>query len=195
MDISAHDADKLADTQSDSARKTRRLGRSFLVPHKFSPDGEALTEDTFLPARDLQRLSMLDFSLLQALQELGWNIEKSADRIGMDLESAKRRFKRLQYFQFESRRAQALSQVATPEFITAQHVGNVYTNTLDDGQRDSLRELAKITGAYKQTIVTQNNVFNLPAQLTPEQEAALRAIGDDIAMKKNAIPAEVVSHV
>lgn len=191
MDISAQEAEQLSEKNSDRARKTRRVGRNFLVPHKFDPSGQPLTEESFLPARDLSLLSMLDYSLLDALQNTGWNLEKSCAKLGMEPEEARRRFKRLQYFEFEAKRAQALAAVATPEFITAQHIDNVYTNTLDDGQRDSLRELAKITGAYKQTNVSQTNIFNLPV-LTPEQEAQLRAIGDSIAMKKSAINAEVV---
>lgn len=191
MELSAQEADHLASKNSDRARKVSRVGRTFLVPHKFDPSGSPLTEESFIPARDLSKLSMNDFLLLDALQEVGWNLEKASVKANMDLESAKRRFKRLQYFEFEAKRAHALAQVATPEFITSQHLDNVFTNTLQDGQRDSLKELAKITGAYKQAAVSQTNIFNMP-QLTPEQEAALREIGDSIAMKKNAIPAEVV---
>lgn len=190
MELSAEEADKLATQGSDRARKVRRVGRTFLVPHKFSPTGEVLDEETFKPARDLSQLSLPDFALLASLQETGWDIVKSAKALDMDPEAAKRRFKRLQYFEFEAKRSQALAQIASPDFITAKHVDNVYSNTLDDGQRDSLRELAKITGAYKQAVLAQTNIFNMPS-LTPEQEAALREIGDSIAMKKNAIPAEV----
>lgn len=189
MNISAQEADKLAAKHSDRARKVTRVGRTFLIPHKFDPSGAPLTEETFLPARDLSKLSMDDFALLDALQDAGWNLDKACEQIAMDPDSGKRRWKRLQYFKFEEKRAHALAVVATPDLITAKHLENVYTGTLDDGQRDSLKELAKITGAYKQAPVNQTNIFNMPV-LTPEQESQLRAIGDEIAMKKNAIPGE-----
>lgn len=190
MDISAQEADDLAAKHSDRARTIKRVGRDIFIPHKFKPSGEVISEESFVPARDLSRLSMTDFAILCALQENSWNIEKVSKKLGLDKEEIRKKFKRLQYFEFEAKRAQALAAIASPEFIAAKHVDNVYTNTLDDGQRDSLKELAKITGAYKQAVVSQTNIFNMP-QLTPEQEAQLRAIGDDIAMKKSAIPAEV----
>lgn len=191
MRVSAKEADQKVKSLSDSARAVRRVGRTVIIPHKFSPEGEPLDEESFNPQRDLSKLSMTDFTLLHSLQEHGWNLEKVADKLGMEEAEIKKRYKRLQYFEFEAKRAQALAAIASPDFITAQHLDNVYTNKLDDGQRDSLKELAKITGAYKQAPVSQTNIFNMP-QLTAEQESQLRAIGDSIAMKKNAIPAEQI---
>lgn len=191
MHLSAQEADHLAAKNSDRARKIKRVGRTFLVPHKFSPSGQPLTEETFVPGRDLSKLSMDDFCLLDALQECGWNVENAAVRANMPSDEAKRRYKRLRYFEFEVERSQALAVVATPEFITAKHVDNVYTNTLDDGQRDSLKELTKILGLNKQTVVAQTNIFNMPT-LTPEQEAQLQEIGDSIAMKKSAVLSEAL---
>lgn len=192
MELTAQEADKLAQKLSDRSRKVSRHGRTFLVPHKFTPSGDPISEETFNPRRDLSKLSLNDFALLAALQESGWKIEVASKKVGMDLEEAKRRYKRISYFEFEEKRAKSLAAVASPDFIAAKHVDNVFTNELEDGQRDSLKELAKISGAYKQTIVSQTNVFNLPASLSPAEEAALKELGDKIAMRKNAIPVETI---
>lgn len=189
MEISVPRADKMVQKHSDRSRKVRRVGKDVFVPHKFDPTGDPLSEETFNPKRDLSRLSLEDFALLDAMVDSGWRMEKACAKIGMEMEEAVRRYKRISYFEFEEKRSKALAATASPDFIAAKHLDNVFTNVLDDGQRDSLKELAKITGAYKQIAVNQTNIFNMPV-LTPEQEAQLRSIGDEIAMKKSAIPTE-----
>lgn len=168
---------------SDRSRKTSRKGKQFIVPHKFTPQGDVLTNDNFNPKRDLSRLSLDDFRLLAALQKKGWDLKAACEDCQIDVEVAQRKLKKLSYFEFEDKKAKALAAVATPAFVTAQNVEGFYQDHLTDGQRDHLKELAKITGAYKNTatqVNIQQNFLQVP-QFTPEQEQELRKVFDTIA--------------
>lgn len=167
---------------SDKSRKTKRVGSTFIVPHKFTPDGDVLDESNFNARRDISRLSLDDFRLLSALQEAKWDVAKACESSGQDLEKAQKRIKKLSYFEFEDKKSLALAAIANPAFVTAKNVEGFYTDSLSDGQRDHLKELAKITGAYKPTTNINMNVsaFVKP-QLSPEQEKATREFFDTIA--------------
>ena len=73
-----------------------------------------------------------------------------------------------------------MADIHTPNWIAAKHVENVYEGgVLDDSERDSLKELAKISGAYKNTstVNIQTNVFNMP-KLSEEAMAKLKEFAD-----------------
>ena len=167
---------------SDRSRRVSKKGDQFFVPHKFTPAGDIVDESNFNPKRDLSRLSLDDFRLLAALQEAKWDCEKACKACGQDLEKARGRLKKLSYFEFEDKKAQALAAVVTPAFVASQNVEGFYRDHLSDGQRDHLKELAKISGAYKPTTTLNLSVsaFVKP-QLTPEQEKATREFFDTIA--------------
>lgn len=165
---------------SDRSRKVLKTGNNYFVPHKFTPDGDVLSEDNFNAKRDISRLTLDDFRLLGALQESGWNFETACEKAGLDKEKAVRRYKKLSYFEFEDKKAKALAALATPEFVTSQNVEGFYRDHLSDGQREHLKELAKISGAYKTSAINiQHNVFNLPA-LSPEAEAKFKALAEEV---------------
>lgn len=167
---------------SDKARKVTRKGSQFIVPHKFSPEGDVLDESNFNARRDISRLSLDDFRLLSALQDKKWDFKAACEALQVDPEQAAKRYKKLSYFEFEDKKSQALAAVATPAFVTAKNIEGFFTDNLSDGQRDHLKELAKITGAYKPTTNLNVNVnaFVRP-QLSPEQEKATREFFDTIA--------------
>lgn len=167
---------------SDRSRKTVRQGEKFFVPHKFTPSGDVIDESNFNAKRDLSRLSLDDFRLLAAFQESKWDFIKACEACGMDLDAAQKRLKKLSYFEFEDKKAKSLAAVATPAFVTSKNVEGFFQDNLSDGQRDHLKELAKITGAYKPTTNVNLNVnaFVKP-QLSPEQEKATREFFDTIA--------------
>lgn len=165
---------------SDRSRKTKRVGSQFIVPHKFSPAGDVIDTSNFDAKRDISRLSLDDFRLLAALQETKWDFKAACESIHVDQDVAQKRYKKLSYFEFEDKKAQALAAVATPAFVASQNVEGFYRDHLSDGQRDHLKELAKISGAYKPTtnINVNHNVFQMPV-MTPEEMKRLKDIGDN----------------
>lgn len=169
---------------SDRSRKVSRQGSKFIVPHKFTPKGDVIDESNFNPRRDLSRLSLDDFRLLSALQEAKWDFRSACEAAGLDVDKARIRYKKLAYFEFEDKKSLALAAVATPTFVAAQNVEGFYRDHLSDGQRDHLKELAKISGAYKPTTTLNLSVsaFVKP-QLSPEQEKATREFFDTIAVE------------
>ncbi len=172
---------------SDKARTVKLKGNHFSIPHKFTPDGEIISESNFVAKRDISKLTLEDFRLLDALQNHNWDIQAAAESIGQEPTQAEKRYKRLSYFKFEDKKSQALAAVATPSFVTAKNVEGFYQDNLSDGQRDHLKELAKISGAYKPTTNINLNVsaFVKP-QLSPEAEKATREFFDTIASQENA---------
>lgn len=185
METPQDEAKALVRQFSDRSRKTVKAGNEFIVPHKFTPSGDVVDDSNFQPKRDLSRLTLDDFRLLAALQEKKWDAKAACDSLGLDLEISQRRLKKLSYFEFEDKKSKSLAAVATPAFVTAKNVEGFFTDSLTDGQRDHLKELAKITGAYKPTTNLNLNVnaFVKP-QLTPEQEKATREFFDTIAVEE-----------
>lgn len=182
----------LASEFSDKSRRVVRTGGRFLVPQKFDDEtGEPLTAETFDVRKHLKSLNLNEIRFLKIWRETGWNDAEAANKACLTDDQAKRLVRKLVVFKREEERVKALADVPTPEWITAKHTENVFEGRLSDSQRDSLKELAKITGSYKQqNIQIQNNVFNLPA-LSPEQEAKLKEVYDTIAM--DASPGEVAA--
>lgn len=163
---------------NDKARKVTLRGKQVIVPLKFDEDGEPATVDKLI----FKRLSLADLRFLQIWREVSWDVGKAVEKSGLSLVCAERLIKKLSCFREEDAKVKALCEIPTPDWIAAKHVENVYNLTLEDSQHKSLSELAKIEGAYKNTnqINIQNNVFNMP-QLTPEQQAELKALGDRLA--------------
>ena len=168
---------------SDRSRKASRKGNQFIVPHKFTPEGDVLDNSNFDPRRDLSRLSLDDFRLLAALQEKKWDLKAAAESVGQDLEKATKRYKKLSYFEFEDKKSKALAAVASPQFVTSQNVEGFFRDHLSDGQRDHLKELARITGAYKATQVNiTQNLLQLP-DLPEDKRQEIKDFFDTIAVQ------------
>jgi hypothetical protein len=167
---------------SDRSRKIKPQGRSAaLVPLKFDSKGELLNSQSFDARKHLKRLSLLDLRFLKAWRASAWNLEEAAKKSDMALEVARRLAKRLAVFKLEDERVQTLADIPSTPWIAAQHVENSYTGELDDSQRDSLKELAKIQGSYKpQNPTVQNNVFIMP-QMSADQQKAAREFFDTLA--------------
>lgn len=177
---------------SDRSRKPIHRGKEVLVPLKFDDDGELLTQQTFDARKHLKRLSMDDLRFLKAWREAEWNTEKACEKTGFEIKKAERLAKRLQVFRDEDAQTKALAEIPTPSWISAKHVENVYNGgEMEDSERDSLKELAKISGAYKTAAVVniQHNVFNLPS-LAPEDEAKVRALADSLAIETQIVDAD-----
>jgi hypothetical protein len=165
---------------SDSSRKVLKAGNEYLVPQKLDLDGNPLTPETFDARKHLKRLKLDDLRFLKTWREVGWNTGKAVEKLGISADRAKRLVKRLQVFRQEDEQVQALAKIPTLDWITAKHVENVYEGgNLEESERDSLKELAKISGAYKtaSTVNIQTNVFNLP-KLSPEAMSKLKEFAD-----------------
>lgn len=176
---------------SDKARKVTRHRSNFLVNHKFTPTGDVIVTEgpdaNFEPKRDISKLTLDDLRLLATLQEKKWDFKAACESLQLDPVAAQKRYKKISYFEFEDKKALALAAVATPAFVTSKNIEGFYADNLSDGQRDHLKELAKISGAYKPTTNLNVNVnaFVRP-QLSPEQEKATREFFDTIATETKA---------
>lgn len=176
------EADKAVRKMSDKARKSVRVGKQLIVPHKFKESGEAVTQENFNPKTDLSKLNQKHWQFLEIFQRNNWNMDEACKETGLAIDDVKKMYKKVQYFEFEANRQKALAAVLSPDFVTAKHVDNVFTNQLEDGQRDSLKELAKISGAYKPTtsVNINANIYQMP-KMTPEQENELKIFADRMA--------------
>jgi len=155
-------------------------GKSVVVPLKFDEAGSPLDERTFDARKHLKRLSMGDLRFLQAWRKAEWNADKACEEIGIDLVCAKRLVKKLAVFRQEDAGVKALAEIPSAAWISAKHVENIFEGgTLQDSERDSLKELAKISGAYKTaaTVNIQTNIFQMP-RLSPEAAAKLKEFAD-----------------
>lgn len=165
---------------TDRSRKPIQKGHSALVPLKYGEDGDILNKDTFDARRHLKKLSMDDLRFLRAWRHAGWDTDKACTELAVPIEKVKRLVAKLEVFRQEDARTKALSEIPTPAWIQAKHVENVYQGgTLEDSERDSLKELAKISGAYKtQASVNQTiNIFQMP-KLSPEAARKLKEFAD-----------------
>lgn len=166
---------------SDKSRRTVKSGNSYLVPHKFSPEGEVLDDKNFRINRDLSKLNLNDLRFLKLWQSHGWDEVKTLEKCNLHPDQAKKTFKKLAYFKVEDARVRALAEQATPEMVLAKDVENIETGKLSDSQHKSLDRVAKIVGAFKTTEVNiQQNIFQMPP-LPPQQAEELRRVFDSIA--------------
>lgn len=186
------EADKAVAALSDRSRSAKRVGNEVLVPLKFDDDGTPLTPDTFDIRLHLKKLRQTDYQFLDAWRESGWNTEKAKEKLGLNDGQVMRLVAKLEVFREEEARALQLAKIPTPAWITAKHVENVFEGgTLEDSERDSLKELAKISGAYKTaaTVNIQNNFFSMP-KVSEEQMVKLREFADAQA---NVIEGEIAA--
>jgi hypothetical protein len=172
---------ELSKAFNDRSRKITLRGKSAVVPLKFDRKGQPVTESTNLRDLILKRLTLTDIEFLYHWRANEFkDANKACTEAGISLDHAERLAKKLSCFREEDAKVRALAEIPTPTWIAAKHVENVYDKgSLEDSERDSLKELAKISGAYKtQASVTfTQNVFNLP-KLSPEAEAKLKEIAD-----------------
>lgn len=173
---------ELAKEFTDKSRKPRISGKKVAIPLKFDEEGQVLTQENFDIRKHLKMLSLDDLSFLKLWRDSGWNDEEASSKSLLPPDRCKALVRKLVCFKQEEERIKALADIPTPNWITAKHTENVFEGKLDDSQRDSLKELAKITGAYKTNAIgiQINNFLQMP-DLTPEQEAKLKSIGDSIA--------------
>lgn len=176
---------------SDRVRKVIQKGKEVLVPLKFDDRGELLTQDTFDIQKHFKRLSMDDLRFLQAWRKAEWNVQVAIKNSAVSDDKAERLIKKLQIFRDEDAQVKALAEIPTTAWIQAKHVENVYNGgQLEDSERDSLKELAKMSGAYKtsSTVNIQTNIFQMP-QLSPEAMVKLKEFADSQA---DVVEGEVV---
>lgn len=171
---------------NDARQMSLNQDKFATVPLQFDDEGRPLTDKTFNPAKHLKRLSLKDLQFLHAWRESGWDVEKACRQCNLNFEIAQRLVKKMQVFKNEDDRIKALADIPSPAFITAKHTENVFEGKLDDSQRDSLKELAKITGAYKPTQSVNVQVTLVKPAWTPEQEAKVRDAFDTIAEPNHA---------
>lgn len=179
--------EQLAREFSDKARKVKWVGNKALVPHKFTPKGDVVSQENFNVKTCLSRLNLNDLRFLQLWRENKWNDEQALAKSGLEPDQATKTLKRLAYFKTEDARIKALATEATPERILAKDMENVEAGgTLNDSQHKSLDRAAKIVGAFKTTEINiQQNFLQMPS-LTPEQEKEVRQIFDTIATEETA---------
>lgn len=156
-----------------------------VVSLRYDDEGKPLTASTLDSRKHIKYLDQNDWIFLECWQRHGYNAEKAAHELDLSDFNVKRLVKKLDCFRTEELRDRVIATVPSVEFLKARHVENLMApkeEKLDDSDHKSLSELAKIQGAYKNTnqINIQNNVFQMP-NLTPEQQAELKALGDRLA--------------
>lgn len=168
---------------TDRSRKPLLTGNTALIPLKYDDEGDLLTPETFDVQKHLKKLTMSDLRFLQSWRKHGWNTDKACDELAVPIEKVKRLVAKLEVFREEDARTKALSEIPTPAWIQARHMENLCQGgVLEDSERDSLKELAKISGAYKtQASVNQTiNIFQMP-KLSPEAAQKLKEFADSQA--------------
>lgn len=175
---------RLAKPLQDRSRKIQKVGNSYLVPRKFDDEGVPLSADTFDTVKHLKKLSLNDLRFLYEWRKNEWDVTKTKAVMNLTDEQIKRVQKKVQCFRDEEAVIQAMAQIPTPNWITSKHLTNVSDGgKLEDSQRDSLKELAKIVGAYKPTTnLTIQASLQMP-ELSPEQAKAAREFFDTIAVE------------
>jgi hypothetical protein len=169
----------LNESWSDRARRSVRVGKTTLIPAKFDKQGVPVGPQTKDPVKLIKMLDQRELMFLNLYRSTGWNVNETMLKSGLSETECKRILRKVEDLKDEEPRIKALADIPTTPFIMAKHMENLDKGSLNDSQRDSLKELAKIQGSYKNTnqINIQNNVFNLP-KVDPETAAKLKAIGD-----------------
>lgn len=170
---------------NDKSRKVAREGNKVFVPLKFDDQGNPLTKATFNAAKHLKSLNLNDLHFLKAWRDSGWDTEKACKATLTDPEKAKKLVRKLQVFKDEEERVKALADIPSTPWIAAKHTENVFEGKLDDSQRDSLKELAKIVGAYKPTTNIQLTADLKMPELSADQAKAAREFFDTIAIQES----------
>ncbi len=156
---------------------------SYLVPTKYDTDGNLLTEATPDAKKTAKFITLHDWKFLECWRRHDWDTQKAQDELGFSREQVKRLVKRVAVFKDEEVKDKALAAIPTPTWVQARHVENIFSDgKLGDSERDSLKELAKISGAYKNTaqVNIQQNIFQMP-ELGAAQQKALQELADKIA--------------
>lgn len=164
---------------NDAARKVTVVAGRVAVPMKFDEDGNPAELDRV----SIKVLSINDLRFLKALRENDWDPIKAAGICGFDLAKVERRMKKLACFRVEDAKVKALAEIPSPQWIAARHVENVYSGgPLQESEHKSLQELAKISGAYKNTnqINIQQNFLQMPA-MSEEARKQLEELADKLA--------------
>jgi len=170
------------------ARKVAKVGNQYLVPLKYDQDGKPLTKDSFNIREHLKKLTQYDWIFLECWRRHDWNDLKAKEELKLSEFNLVRLTRKLAPFREEEARDKALATIPTTSYIQARHVENVIDGgKLDDSQRDSLKELAKINGAYKSTnqINIQQNFFQKP-QVAPDQAEDIRKFFDSMGDVQDA---------
>lgn len=165
---------------NDAARKIQVRGKENLIPMKFDVDGEIVDEHTPPEKLVLKRLTLNDLRFLKIWRSVDWDIDKAVAQTDLTKDKAQKFIRKLQAFREEDARVKALAEIPTPGWIAARQVENLYDGgAMNDSEHKSLQELAKISGAYKNTgnVSITQNVFNLP-KLTPDIEAKMKELAD-----------------
>ena len=170
---------------NDASRRVRVRGKQAIIPLKFDADGNPATDGKII----LKRLTLNDLHFLGVWRNADWDINIAIRKSGFNKNRVEFLVRKLRCFRNEDAKVKALAEIPTPAWISAKHVENVYEGGgLEESERDSLKELAKISGAYKTqaSLSITQNVFNLP-KLSPETEAQLKAIAQrELAVEVDA---------
>jgi hypothetical protein len=163
---------------NNASHRVKLRGNQVIVPLTYDEDGEVATLDKTI----FKRLNRNDLRFLLEWQKTDYtkDVDELCKKTGLERSRVDWYVKKLTCFKNEDARTQAFCTIPSVEHIKARHQVNSYTDELTDGQRDSLKELAKIVGAYKNTAqvsITQN-VFNLP-KLTPEVEQKFKQLAEE----------------
>lgn len=168
---------------SDKSRQAVVQGSSVAIPHKFKEDGSVVTDENFNSRKDISALNMSDLRFLKAWRDAHWNFESAVEALpGLSYMRAFRSYLKVKYFESEDIWTRVISTVPTPDWVAARHVDNIYSGgKLNDSELASLKELGKITGAYKITPANITaNIFNLPP-LPEDKRAEIKALADKLA--------------
>lgn len=168
---------------TDRSRSPIVKGKTVLVPLKFGDSGDLLNSQTFDARKHFKKLDLNDLRFLKCWRDNAWDTEKTCADLFVESAKVKKLVAKLEVFREEDARTKALAAIPTAAWVSARHVENIYQGgVLEDSERDSLKELAKITGAYKTaaTVNIHTNIFQMP-QLSPEAMAKLKEFADSQA--------------
>lgn len=167
---------------NDKARKTTRLGRQTLVPHKFTEEGDIPKDASEVV---LSKLNLSDLRFLNLWRNNKWGDDKTRAESGLTPEQFEKTVKKLAYFKTEDARIKAMAESASPAMVLAKDVENLHTHKLQDTDHKSLDRIAKITGAFKTTEVNVTQNFLQLPDLSDEKRKEIKDFFDTIAVQEN----------
>lgn len=170
---------------SGRSRRALLVKSRLLVAKKYDNKGNPVepSEDGKLTHRQVFDLTLKEARFLKSWKENGWDFDKACKERDVDPLWAKKFSRSLdaQNYQKEDERDEILAQIPTKTWITARYTAaSLGLEKPDDNQKWGIDRVKEVVIPRTNVNVHVGNILQLPA-LSPEQESALRQLGDSIA--------------
>ncbi len=170
---------------SGRSRKALLSHSRLIVSKKYDNQGNPVKPNPqgLVPHRHVFELTLKEASFLKAWKESQWDFDKACEKANVEFDWAKKFSRSLdaQNYRQEDDRDEILSQIPTKTWITARYTAaGLGIESPNDDQKWGIDRVKDVVIPRTSVGIQINNVMQLPA-LSPEQEAALRALGDSIA--------------